>query len=299
MAEEVWPDAEPFSFEGGKTGVLVVHGFTGCTQSMLPLGEKLAAAGFTVLGPRLPGHGTTVKDMGTRTWREWTGEAEKALQELLERCDKVFVTGLSMGGTITCFLGERYADEVAGLMPINAAVSKLNPMMPLTPVVKYVLKTIPGVGSDIKNPDAEESCYDKVPVAAAAELYQLMKVTKADIAKALEILGPKRSLVMLTPTDDDPPRGVDAKVIKSAAKTWPTRLRVLDWAAKAKAHPEWMAADGVHLANDGGIAGLTSMISSVLDSAPASPPATPAIPTTGSGGASRRRPITASRMTVD
>ncbi|MDD3718836.1 MAG: alpha/beta fold hydrolase [Actinomycetota bacterium] len=183
MAEEVWPDAEPFSFEGGKTGVLVVHGFTGCTQSMLPLGEKLAAAGFTVLGPRLPGHGTTVKDMGTRTWREWTGEAEKALQELLERCDKVFVTGLSMGGTITCFLGERYADEVAGLMPINAAVSKLNPMMPLTPVVKYVLKTIPGVGSDIKNPDAEESCYDKVPVAAAAELYQLMKVTKADIAR--------------------------------------------------------------------------------------------------------------------
>ena len=31
MAEEVWPDAQPFSFDGGKTGVLVVHGFTGCT----------------------------------------------------------------------------------------------------------------------------------------------------------------------------------------------------------------------------------------------------------------------------
>lgn len=125
-----------------------------------------------------------------------------------------------------------------------------------------------------------------LPKLVVLELGANGVVTKADIAKALEILGPKRSLVMLTPTDDDPPRGVDAKVIKSAAKTWPTRLRVLDWAAKAKAHPEWMAADGVHLANDGGIAGLTSMISSVLDSAPASPPATPAIPTTGSGGAS-------------
>lgn len=183
MTEEVWSDAEPFSIKGGKTGVLVVHGFTGCTQSMLPLGEGLAAAGFTVLGPRLPGHGTSVKDMSTRKWREWTGEAEKGLKELMERCDKVFVTGLSMGGTITCFLGERYADRVAGLMPINAAVSKLNPLLPLTPVAKYVLKTIPGVGSDIKDPAAREACYDKVPVPAAAELYQLMKATKADIAR--------------------------------------------------------------------------------------------------------------------
>ncbi len=183
MAEEVWPDAEPFHFEGGKTGVLVVHGFTGCTQSMLPLGKGLAEAGFTVLGPRLPGHGTSVKDMASRKWQEWTGEAERGLKELLERCDKVFVTGLSMGGTITCFLGERYPEGIAGLMPINAAVAKLNPLMPLTPYAKYVLKTIPGVGSDIKDPDAKESCYDKVPVAAAAELHALMKVTRRDLAK--------------------------------------------------------------------------------------------------------------------
>ena len=187
MAEEVWPDAEPFSFEGGKTGVMVVHGFTGCTQSMLPLGEGLAAAGYTVTGPRLPGHGTSVKDLGTRKWDEWTGVAEKGLVDLLDRCDKVFVTGLSMGGTITCYLGERYAGKLAGIMPINAAVAKLNPLMPLTPVVKYVLKTIPGVGSDIKDPDIEESCYDKVAVPAAAELHALMKLTRRDLAK---ITGP-------------------------------------------------------------------------------------------------------------
>lgn len=183
MAEEVWPDAQPFSFEGGKTGVLVVHGFTGCTQSMRPLGEGLAKAGFTVAAPRLPGHGTSVEDLARRSWEEWTGEAEKALRELMERCDKVFVTGLSMGGTITCWLGEKYAAEVAGLMPINAAVARLNPLMPLTPFAKYFLKTTPGVGSDIKDPSAKESCYDKVPVRAAAELYELMKITRRGLPK--------------------------------------------------------------------------------------------------------------------
>lgn len=183
MTEQVWPDARPFYFEGGGTGVLVIHGFTGCTQSMLPLGRGLAEAGFTVLGPRLPGHGTSVDDMAERKWHEWTGEAEKGLEDLLEKCRKVFVTGLSMGGTIACYLGERYATRVAGLMPINAAVAKLNPLLPLTPAAKYFLKTIPGVGSDIKDPEVEESCYDKVPVKAAAELYKLMKITRRDLAE--------------------------------------------------------------------------------------------------------------------
>jgi carboxylesterase len=214
MPEEVWPDAEPFSFEGGKTGVLVVHGFTGCTQSMLPLGEGLAAAGCTVIGPRLPGHGTTVQDMGTRKWDEWTSAAEKGLMDLLDRCDKVFITGLSMGGTITCYLGERYADKLAGIMPINAAVAKLNPLMPLTPVAKYVLKTIPGVGSDIKDPDIKESCYDKVAVPAAAELHALMKLTKRDLAKITEPI-----LVFTSREDHVVPPANGAFIMKHVSST--------------------------------------------------------------------------------
>ena len=37
----VFKDAEPFAFEGGDIGVLVVHGLTGSTQSMRYLGEGL------------------------------------------------------------------------------------------------------------------------------------------------------------------------------------------------------------------------------------------------------------------
>ena len=34
-------DTEPFSFAGSDTGVLVLHGFTGSTQSMRYLGQEL------------------------------------------------------------------------------------------------------------------------------------------------------------------------------------------------------------------------------------------------------------------
>ena len=37
------------------------------------------------------------------------------------------------------------------------------------------------------------------------------RVTTGDVKEALRIAGPKRVLVMLTPTDDDPPRGIDAR----------------------------------------------------------------------------------------
>src|SRR6202034_3012129 len=59
----IMPGAEPYSSRGDRRGALVVHGLTGCPQSMRPLAPAFAAAGFTVELPRLPGHGTTPEDM--------------------------------------------------------------------------------------------------------------------------------------------------------------------------------------------------------------------------------------------
>ena len=100
----VLPGAEPFSAPGGPHGALVVHGFTGCPQSMRGLAEALAGAGFAVELPRLPGHGTTIDDMLETGWTDWSGAAEAAYQDLAGRCDKVVVGGLSMGGTLTLWL---------------------------------------------------------------------------------------------------------------------------------------------------------------------------------------------------
>ncbi len=179
---KVWEDAQPFSFAGNSTGVLVIHGFTGCTQSMLPYGKALAARGYTVLGPRLPGHGTTVEDMALRKYTEWTGEAERALQVLSSQCKQVFVTGLSMGGTITLYLAARFADKIAGIITINA-LALTQPLLRLTPILKYLVKTRPGVGSDIKKPEARESCYDQVPVSAAHELTRLLKAMREELPR--------------------------------------------------------------------------------------------------------------------
>jgi esterase/lipase len=65
------PGAEPFAADGGSIGVLLSHGFTGSPQSLRPWAEHLAAAGYAVRLPRLPGHGTTWQEMNTTRWTDW------------------------------------------------------------------------------------------------------------------------------------------------------------------------------------------------------------------------------------
>ena len=65
----------------------------------------MAGAGFHVEMPRLPGHGTTVEDMMTTGWADWSAEADAAFARLAERAERIVVAGLSMGGTLTLWLG--------------------------------------------------------------------------------------------------------------------------------------------------------------------------------------------------
>ena len=165
MSTEVWPEAEPIRHDGGRTGALVVHGFTGSPATVRPLADAFGAAGFTVLAPRLPGHGTSLEDMLTTAWADWSGEAERAYDELARRCDAVVVAGLSMGGTLTCWLAARHP-EIAGIVTVNAAVRPFgaDEHAFLQAMLDAGDEIAPGLGADLANPAAAERAYDGTPL---------------------------------------------------------------------------------------------------------------------------------------
>ncbi len=162
---EVLPGAEPFSAPGGPHGALVVHGFTGCPQSMRGLAEAFAAAGFAVELPLLPGHGTTLDDMCSTRWDDWTAAAERALADLQARIDRVVVAGLSMGGTIACWLAERHP-EIAGLVLVNPAIDP--PAESFRAVIRGMVESgatvAPAIGNDVADPSSTELAYAGVPL---------------------------------------------------------------------------------------------------------------------------------------
>ncbi|MBT2638766.1 MULTISPECIES: alpha/beta fold hydrolase [unclassified Bacillus (in: firmicutes)] len=181
MAEDypVLLGAEPFYFEGNSVGILVSHGFTGSTQSMRPLGEVYAAAGYTVCGPRLKGHGTHYEDMEQSTYQDWIASVEEGFQWLKERCDTIFVTGLSMGGTLTLYMAEKYP-EIRGIVLINAAID----IPAMEPVLQLEgTRFLDAIGSDIKKPGVIELAYEKTPVQSIKEILPFMSAVKEELSK--------------------------------------------------------------------------------------------------------------------
>ena len=170
---------DPFFFEGGPVGVLLIHGFTGAPTEMRPMGEYLAARDLTVCGVRLPGHGTTPEDLARTRREEWIAACEAGLQDLRARCQTLFVGGLSLGSLLALWLGAHH-DDLAGLILMAPAVKVRDWRMRLTPIVKYFMKYAPvdqEAESDLSDPEALNRvwCYDTRPVAAAAEVYALQR----------------------------------------------------------------------------------------------------------------------------
>jgi carboxylesterase len=190
----VVPGAEPYAADGGPVGAVLVHGFTGNPSSMRPWGETLAAAGMTVRIPRLPGHGTRWQDLNHTTFDDWYAEAERAFEDLRGRCERVYVAGLSMGGTVTLAIAERRAGELAGAIVVNPSLSTGDPRARLLPLLSRVIPSMPPIGSDIKKPGVTESAYLRLPTRGAASLQRAWTTVLDDLPKITDPLLAFRSV---------------------------------------------------------------------------------------------------------
>src|SRR5918994_1717269 len=145
--------ARPELTGGRRIGVLVQHGFTGSPASMRPWAEDLAARGYAVEMPLLPGHGTRWRDMNKVTWADWVATVEGAFDKLADENDAVVAVGLSMGGALSLRLAADRGEELAGVA-----------------VLKRIVPAFPGIRNDIKKPGMDEIAYPVMPLKAAASM---------------------------------------------------------------------------------------------------------------------------------
>ncbi|MCI0633794.1 MAG: alpha/beta fold hydrolase [Actinobacteria bacterium] len=172
----VRPGCEPFRFDGGPTGVLMVHGFTGSPASMRPIGEWLASQGLSVEGIRLPGHGTELDDLRVRRWTEWVDEAACGLDALRARAGTVVVFAQSMGGCVALALAASRPHDVDGLALANPYV--FDTRLLALPIGRRFLRSVKGIANDISKPGQDELAYTRMPVPAIAEMAAMMKMVR-------------------------------------------------------------------------------------------------------------------------
>ena len=185
------PHAEPFQHAGdptsarGRTGFLLSHGFTGSPVSMRPWADHLTAAGYAVSLPLLPGHGTTWQQMNDTTWDDWRTALETELTALAARVDTVVIAGLSMGGGLALRLAADHPDLVSGLVLVNPAVNSTRFDVRLLPLLKHVVRSVPGIADDIKKPGAQEYGYTRTPVRAAASMFAGYRDLRRDLSRVV------------------------------------------------------------------------------------------------------------------
>nr|WSZ95604.1 alpha/beta fold hydrolase [Streptomyces sp. NBC_00857] len=184
----VLPGAEPYRHEGGEVGVLLCHGFTGSPQSLRPWAEYLAERGLTVSLPLLPGHGTRWQDMQVTGWQDWYAEVDRALRELLDRCDQVFVFGLSMGGALALRLAAKHGRAVGGVVVVNPGIKVHGWAAHALPVVRHLVPATKGLASDIAKEGSAEVGYDRVPLHAAYSLRNFFRLVDSELPQVTQPL---------------------------------------------------------------------------------------------------------------
>lgn len=182
------PGCEPTFHEGGRTGVLLCHGFTGSPQSVRPWAQYLADQGLTVALPLLPGHGSRWQDLQQTGWQDWYATVDRELKLLTDRCDQVFVAGLSMGGALALRLAARHGDAVSGVVVVNPGMTMKRLDSLALPVLRHLVTSTKGIASDIAKDGVEETGYERVPLHAAYSLRNFFTLVRGELPQVTQPL---------------------------------------------------------------------------------------------------------------
>ena len=183
---------------------LLLHGLSDSPYSMRALAELLQQAGFHVVVPRLPGHGTLPSALLDVTWHDWVAAARLAAHHAAAQAQPgqpFYVAGYSTGGALGLLYALEAADDPTLPQPdrlvlLSPAIG-LTPFAPLTRVVSLLsfLSYFEKARWLDVLPEYDPFKYNSFPVNAANQVYGLTQRLHA----ALRSAGERGRLAALPP----------------------------------------------------------------------------------------------------
>jgi len=129
---------EGFVTGNGSVGVVLTHGLSASPYEVKGLAEYLATKNIAVYVVRLPGHGTSLEDVGRTTWQDWYKSYREAYLSIKPLKQKVFVAGMSLGGSLALKLAED--EKVDGIISLAPALVMDDSRTKYTWFFKYFIK---------------------------------------------------------------------------------------------------------------------------------------------------------------
>lgn len=178
------PNAQPFYFPGKMPACLLIHGLTSSPWEVRPLGIALQEAGIHAESLWLPGHGTTIQDLGKVTWREWVAAVSAHYDAMALRYGQVVVMGTSLGGSLALWLA--LTRPVLGVVSLGGAVW-VHAAARWARLASFLrpFQDKRTEGSSILDPEARRihPSYPQMSLRAVGEMHTLLTLLKARLSE--------------------------------------------------------------------------------------------------------------------
>lgn len=167
------------------TGVLLVHGLLASPAELEEFGHKLHEQGYTVMGVRLAGHGTSPWDLHYRKWEDWLQSVQRGHTILSCLVEKIVIVGFSTGGALGLVFASHKPEKLSGLITVAAPYETHNRKTGFAPLVHGMNRLVSRVsGMDglhlfrDHHPTYTDINYRSMPISALNELLELIRVMK-------------------------------------------------------------------------------------------------------------------------
>lgn len=164
-------------------GVLLLHGLSDSPYLMRPLAGRLHHRGATVLGMRLPGHGTAPGALLATRWQDWVAATRYGIERLGELLggQPLWIVGFSTGATLA--LHQALESARRGGRPAAAGLILMAPAIELPWAARFALwhRTLAWLPYFTKfrwqevEPEYDPCKYGSFPKRAGAEVYRLSR----------------------------------------------------------------------------------------------------------------------------
>jgi carboxylesterase len=169
---------------------VLVHGFTATPDEVRPLGDALAARGRPCRAVRLPGHDTTLDDLGRVKRADWIACVEQAIGAMGADGTRVAVAGVSLGALLALHAAAVRRVAVAGLVlcatPLLLA-DRRSAWLPSLARMPWLRRRwalmAKAHGRDIRDvaARARSRAYPAVPLSAAIEFLRLRRLVEGEL----------------------------------------------------------------------------------------------------------------------
>jgi esterase/lipase len=167
-------------------GILLIHGLLASPAELRDYGYYLSKHGFTVLGIRIKGHGTSPYALRDQSYEKWFQSVQRGFKILKVYCPRLFVIGFSTGGALALKLAADNPGEITGLVAVSVPIKFVSAAFMLVPLLHNTnalvrwASSFEGLKPFIENmPEHPDINFHNVPIRALYELRRLIQHIEA------------------------------------------------------------------------------------------------------------------------